>query len=66
MKKATEIDKSVIAYCNEEKSWLHVHHDEDILPNYFENSIGLDEFGDVEFNHIQFQHDFRLHRKSGN
>lgn len=36
----------------------------DVLPNYFENSTGLDEFGDVEFNDIQFQHNFRLHRKS--
>ncbi|VDP14039.1 unnamed protein product [Onchocerca flexuosa] len=65
MTKATKIDDtSVIAHCKEEKSWLHVHHDEDSFPNYFENSSGLDEFGNVEFNDIQFQYDFRLHRKS--
>lgn len=43
---------------------MHVHHDDDILPNYFENSTGLDDLGDVEFNDIQFQHNFRIHRKS--
>ncbi|CAG9538377.1 unnamed protein product [Cercopithifilaria johnstoni] len=64
MTESTKIDKSVIAYCNEEKSWLHVHDDEDILPNYFENGIGLDEFGNVEFNDIQFQYNFRIHQKS--
>uniref|UniRef100_A0A0R3RT49 BTB domain-containing protein n=1 Tax=Elaeophora elaphi TaxID=1147741 RepID=A0A0R3RT49_9BILA len=35
-----------------------------IFPNYFENSTGLDEFGDVKFNDIQFQHNFRIHRNS--
>ncbi|VBB28382.1 unnamed protein product [Acanthocheilonema viteae] len=64
MTEAAEIDKSIIAYCNEKKLWLHVNHDEDILQNYFENGAGLDEFGDVEFNDIQFQHDFRIHKKS--
>ncbi|KAK6101354.1 hypothetical protein QQG55_4260 [Brugia pahangi] len=63
MKQARKID-SYVAYYNEEKSWLHVHHDDDILPNYFENSTGLDDLGDVEFNDIQFQHNFRIHRKS--
>ncbi|VDK74062.1 unnamed protein product [Litomosoides sigmodontis] len=67
MARTTETDKSIVAHCNEEKSWLHIHNDEDILPNYFENGIGLDEFDDdddVEVDEIQFQHNFRIHRKS--
>uniref|UniRef100_A0A915PPB2 Protein kinase domain-containing protein n=1 Tax=Setaria digitata TaxID=48799 RepID=A0A915PPB2_9BILA len=59
-----KVDKSVAAHCGEEKSWLHIHHDEDILPNYFDKGRSLDEFDDVEFDDIQFQYDFRLHRES--
>lgn len=61
-----QYNRSIITGFGDKKSRLFVHYDDDVFPNYFENGGGLDDFGEMEFDAIKFEHDFRIHQESIN